>query len=417
MRRDDIRALHEQRAHIHSEMLATVGKAEEEKRDFTAEEQEAFNKLATDFEGLEQRARRAEQIYRQDSDVQKALTSPIELRVGLEDEAPTSLQGWRANKLDVRMVDTPEYRSAIYKYLGSRSIADIDVEEHRVLSRATNPAGGFIVPTEFENRLIEARRFIGSFETLANIIVTDSGEPLLIPSVSAFGAMTWTSENAAFTPSDDTFAQITMGAHKATTKVIVSEELLADAAFDLEGYLSRQFALRFRVGEETAYINGDGTGKPAGVLPNITAITAAVGNATSFNYTALMTLVYSVPVQYRQGASFVVSDSAARNLRLLLDTTGRPLWDTNTAGGPPDSLAGYPIYSHPDMPTPAAGAKSVMFGNWEEVYTIRRTRGIGMQRQNELHSDNGQIGFRSFERLDGRVVLADAARAMAHSAT
>jgi HK97 family phage major capsid protein len=40
-----------------------------------------------------------------------------------------------------------------------------------------------------------------------------------------------------------------------------------------------------------------------------------------------------------------------------------------------------------------------------------------VQRQEEIHSDNGQIGFRAFERVDGRVILADALRILINSAT
>ncbi len=417
MRRDDIRALHEQRSHLHAEMLKLNGEAEGEGRDLTAEETQEFDRLATEFEELEHRSRRAEQLFAQDHDVQKAMSSPIELRVGIDDEAPATLKEWRDRMIGDRYVDSPEYRGAFFKYVGSRSISDVDVEEHRTLSRATNAAGGFLVPTEMEKRIIEAKRFLGSFENLANLVDSDSGEPLLLPSATAFGSAVWTSENAAFTPSDDTFAQVTLNAYKATAKTIVSEELLQDAAFDLESWLARQFGNRFRVTEESAYINGTGTGQPQGVLPNITSITAAVGNTTSFNYTALVTLVFTLPAQYRQGASFVVSDSAARSLYLMLDSSNRPIWNIDITTGGGNMLLGYPVYTHPDMPAAAISAKSVMFGDWETTYTIRRVRGIGIQRQNELHSDNGQIGFRGFERVDGRVVLADAARAMAHSAT
>lgn len=418
MRRDDIRALHEERRGVLDEMRKINNAAEEEKRDLTGEETEEFRRLETAYEDLDTRAKRAETLWQKEQLVERSIHTPLEARVGLDDDsAPDSIREWRSKQLDARFVDTPEYRSAIYKYLGARSISDLDVEEHRVLSKATNPAGGFIVPTGFERRLIEARRFLGSFESLADVMLTDSGDAIPMPTLTAFGTMTWTAENAAYTPSDDTLGQVTLNAYKATTKVIVSEELLQDSAFDLEDLLTRQFSLRFRVGQETAYINGDGTGKPQGVLPNISFITAAVGNTTTFNYDALVTLVYTLPAQYRNGASFVVSDLAVRNLRLLKDTANNPLWQPSLTAGEPDSFMGYPVYSHPDMPAPAIGTKSVMFGNWPLVYTIRRVRGTGMQRQNELHSDNGQVGFRAYERLDGRVILGDAARAMAHSAT
>ncbi len=419
MRRDEIRGLHEQRAHIHADMIKMSTAAEQEGRDLTAEEYEQFNRMADDMEKLEVRAKRGEKLYAQDTELQKTMSTALEIRAGIDDEAPATLQEWRSQRHGPRFVDSAEFRSAWFKYMGSRSIADVDVEEHRVLSRASNAAGGFTVPTDFEARLIEARRFLGSFETLSNVIVTDSGEPMLIPTTASFGSAAWLGENGAFTPSDDAFGQVTLNAFKAASKVIVSEELLQDSAFDLESYLARQFGIRYRLLEETAYINGDGTGKPQGILPNITSITAAAGagNVTTFNYTALVTLLFTVPAQYRQNASFVVSDTAARGLYLMLDSSNRPIWNVDVRSGGGNMLLGYPVYVHPDMPATGAGNKSVMFGDWEIAYTIRRVRGIGIQRQNELHSDNGQIGFRGWERVDGRVVLSDAARAMAHAAT
>jgi HK97 family phage major capsid protein len=421
MRRDDIRALHEQRASLHAEMLASVGKAEQEGRDFTAEEQQEFDRQVETMHELEHRTRRAEQLYAQDHDVQKALHSPIELRAGIDDEAPETLAEYRTQTITTgRMHDSPEYRNAFFKYVTSRSVADLDVEEHRVLSRASNPAGGFTVPTSFQRRLLEARRFLGSFEELSNTIRTTSGEAMPHPVVSAFGSAVWTSENSGFTPSDDTFDQVTLNAFKASTKVIVSEELLQDSAFDLEAYLARQFGLRFRVLEESAYINGDGAGKPLGInhtTSGVATTTAAVGNATSFNYTAIVTLVFALPSQYRQNASFVLSDTTARGLYLMLDGSQRPIWNVDVTSDGGNRLLGYPVYTHPDMPASAANARSAMFGDWELAYTTRRVAGIGLHRQNELHSDNGQIGFRAWERVDGRVTMPAAARILVHSAT
>jgi HK97 family phage major capsid protein len=70
-----------------------------------------------------------------------------------------------------------------------------------------------------------------------------------------------------------------------------------------------------------------------------------------------------------------------------------------------------------DMPAAAASARSVVFGDIGLGYAVRRVRGLGVQRQVELHSDTGQLAYRAFERLDGRVVLAEALRIFANSAT
>jgi len=75
------------------------------------------------------------------------------------------------------------------------------------------------------------------------------------------------------------------------------------------------------------------------------------------------------------------------------------------------------VYTHPNLAAVGANAKSAIVGDFSKGYTIRRVNGVFMQRQNELHSDSGQVGFRSYLRLDGKVLLADALRVVAFAAT
>ena len=83
----------------------------------------------------------------------------------------------------------------------------------------------------------------------------------------------------------------------------------------------------------------------------------------------------------------------------------------------PPTLMGRPVLLHPDMPTPAASARSAAFGDFKSGYAVRRVREISVKRLNELASDNGQLIFRAYHRVDGRPVLIDAMRLLVHSAT
>lgn len=97
----------------------------------------------------------------------------------------------------------------------------------------------------------------------------------------------------------------------------------------------------------------------------------------------------------------------------------------DTAGGlvlpslqfDPPSLFGRPVLVSADLPAPAASAKSLALGYWKRAYGVRRVNGVGIQTQEELHSDNGQVGYKLYARVNGRPLLADAARILAHSAT
>ena len=420
MRTDDLRDLREQRKRIHNEMMGLVETAEKEKRDLNAEDQEAYDKMATEFEELETRVRRGVQLagMAKDLEVEKITSFLPEGR-----KAPDSLAEYRSGLGYAKQADEPEYRQAFYHWLTSPRDTELEVEEYRVLNKTTTTAGGFLVPTSMYDQLLRALRFEGSVKSLAKVIDTSSGDNLLYPVNSAHGVATWTAESAGYTLSDETFAQITLSAFKAATIIKVTEELMTDSAFPLDGWLATEFGERISALEETAFIVGTGTGQPEGMIvaggatSRVTTVTAATGNSLAFNYTALVTAIFSLPYQYRQNAAFLVNDASARNLYLLLDSQNRPLWNVNLAASGPDTFLGYPIYTHPDIPAPAASVISVLFGDFNRGYAIRQVDGFSMQRLGELYAENGQVGFRGFHRVDGRVTLATAVIALKHSAT
>ena len=421
MRRDEVRRLGEQRKGVHVKMLQLVEEAEKEERNLSADEQERYDKMVVEFEELFDREQRGTKLLGQELEVERTLATPIEKRIGDDGDAPATYEEYRELRSGAPRNEQPEYRSAFWRYMSDANLS-LEVEEMRALSKGTTTAGGYLVPIDMYNQIIRSLRFQGSFGSLATEIVTDSGETINVPANTAHGVATWTAESISFTASDETFAQVALGAYKASTKIIVSEELLEDSAFSLDSFLATEFGERLGVLEETAYILGDGTGKPQGLLAtdataNITLATAAVGNSTAFTYAGLVTAIFTLPVQYRNNASWIVNDGSARNLYLMVDGQQRPLWSVNVSETGPDTFLGYPIYTHPDVPAPAISKISALFGDWKRAYTIRRVSGIGLQRQNELHSDNGQVGFRAYERVDGKVILAAAAIALKHSAT
>ena len=423
MRRDDILALKEQRHVLLSDMQKLFTEAEARSGDaagFTAEEAEQYDKMEGEFRSLTDRWEKAEDLYRKEQEVKKALDTPIDLRIADGDEVPLTIAEWRTKTGQTKSWDTPEYRSAWFNYMTAQNLSELDIEEQRTLSKASAGAGANLVPTAFYDQLINLLRFTGPFQEIANKITTDSGEALQIPTVSAHGVATWTAENAAYTASDETFGQVTLNAFKAGRTTIVSEELLTDAAFGLENYLANEFGQSIGVLEETAFAVGDGSGKPMGIANSgsgVTVTQAAVGNSTTFSYAALAAFAFTLPYQYRRNASWVFADAAVKNLYTLVDGQSRPLWNVNVANTGPDMFLGYPIYTSPDLTTPGVSAKSGVFGDINRAYTIRRVNGFSLQRQNELYSNNGQVGFRGYERVDGRVVNADAVRVLQHSAT
>ena len=81
------------------------------------------------------------------------------------------------------------------------------------------------------------------FRQMAKVIRTSSGDRK-IPVVATKGTASWIDEEGAYTESDDSFGQVSIGAYKVGTMIKVSEELLNDSVFDLESYIAKEFARR-----------------------------------------------------------------------------------------------------------------------------------------------------------------------------
>src|SRR3954464_802728 len=129
MRRDELRALVEQEKRLHTQMLQLDESARAEKRSFTAEEQEQFDKLVTDFESTRETRTRAEKLWVQEREVESTLSTPIEKRIGDPHDAAETFKEWKEQRNGGgRYEDQPEFRSAFWHYLGAQSTADLDVE-------------------------------------------------------------------------------------------------------------------------------------------------------------------------------------------------------------------------------------------------------------------------------------------------
>jgi HK97 family phage major capsid protein len=294
----------------------------------------------------------------------------------------------------------------------------LDKVERRVLSKATSGAGGYLVPSDFESQIVSLRRAGSRIRRVARELVTPDGRQLQVGTATARGTSTWTPENASFTASDDTFGQVTLSAFKGSTLSIVSEELLADSGPDLDSYLADEFAGRQVALEETAFAVGDGSGKPLGMAHSTSGYTvaiAATGSTTVFKTADVATAYAALGDAYIPNASWLMAPSAFRSIAGITDTAGAIVFSSMHLAEP--TLYGRPVLVVPDLPTSVASARSVVFGDIRQAYTVRRVSGLGLQRVDELYSNNGQVGFRLFERADGRPVDLAAAVILRHSAT
>ena len=317
---------------------------------------------------------------------------------------PITTKPHSTGKVDTKTgIAADAYKDAFWN--ATRARDGISYELRNSLKVGADSEGGYLVPDEFEKTLVQSLGRKRIVRDHAYVFQTNSGSHK-IPVVTQKGSASWIDEEGGIPEGDDTFGQQTIGAHKVGTIIKVSEELLNDAAFDLEGYFSAEFARRIGNKEEDAFFNGDGTGKPLGVLADNggaeVGVTAA--SATAITADEIIALFYELDAPYRENAIWVFNDATMAAIRKLKGNDGQFLWQKALHEGDHETLLGKPVFTSPFMPVIAAGTKPVLFGDFS-FYWIGDRQGVTFKRLNERYADTGQIGFLATKRVDAKLVL------------
>ena len=397
--------LREKRAKAWEAAKAFLDSHRKENGVLSAEDDAAYTKMEQEITDLGKEIARLERQEALDAELNRPVNKPLTgkpMNGKLEDDG----EGKTGRASD-------EYKKNFWNAMRSKApVPNVT----NALQIGTDTEGGYLVPDEFENTLVEALEEENIFRQMAKIIQTSSGDRK-IPVVATKGTASWMDEERAYPESDDSFGQVSIGAYKLGTMIKVSEELLNDSVFDLQSYITREFARRIGSREEEAFFTGNGTGKPLGILAATggaeTGITAA--SATAVTADELIDLYYSLRSPYRRNAVWTLNDSTVKAIRKLKDGNGQYLWQPGITAGAPDMILGRPVRTSTYMPEIAAGAKTIAFGDFS-YYWIADRQGRSFKRLNELFAATGQVGFLASQRVDGKLVLPEAGKVLAQKA-
>ena len=390
--------LREKRAKAWEATKAFLDSHRNEKGMLSAEDDATYSRMEQEITDLGREIARLERQEALDAELNRPVNKPL---TGKPMNGKETAKTGRA---------TDEYRQNFWNMMRSKTPMPTVMN---ALQIGTDSEGGYLVPDEYERTLVEALEEENIFRQLAKIIQTSSGDRK-IPVVATKGTASWIDEEGAYLESDDSFSQVSIGAYKLGTMIKVSEELLNDSVFDLESYISREFARRIGAKEEESFFTGDGTGKPLGILAATggaeTGVTAA--SATAITADELIDLFYSLKAPYRRNAAWVLNDSTIKAIRKLKDNQGQYLWQPSLTAGAPDLLLGKPVRTSAYMPAIAADAKTIAFGDFS-YYWIADRQGRSFKRLNELYAATGQVGFLASQRVDGKLILPEAIKVLA----
>ncbi len=384
--------LREKRAKLWESTKAFLDSKRKEDGLLSAEDTATYEKMEADVVSLGKEIDRLERQTALDAELSRPVNTPIKNNPSqLGNESKTG----RA---------TDEYKQSFWNAMRNKSSFEIQ----NALQVGTDGEGGYLVPDEFEATLVQALEEENIFRQLAKVITTSSGDRK-IPVVATKGTSSWVDEEGQIPESDDSFGQVAIGAYKLGTMIKVSEELLNDSVFNLEQYIAREFARRIGSKEEEAFFIGDGTGKPTGIF-NATGganvgLTAA--SSTAITVDEVLDLFYALKSPYRKNATFLMNDATIKAIRKLKDNNGQYLWQPAITAGTPDTILNRPIKTSAYVPTLAAGAKAIAFGDFS-YYWVADRQGRAFKRLNELYAATGQVGFMATQRVDGKLILPEA---------
>lgn len=410
-----LKTLLDKRANAWSQAQDIRTRAEADGYNLTTEEDETWQRALDDVEKLSKQIEVEERHARLNAIAPAAESVAPTQRDDVDPEAGEYRQAFNA------MLRRGVGRlSADQQSVLERGFGEIDT---RALSSVTDAAGGYTVPDEFSNRLVETMKAYGGLLGIVDVLTTASGTDLLWPTnddTANEGAIL--DENTQISEQDVAFGQGKLKAYTYTSKLIrVPLQLLQDSAIDIEAFLARRIGERIGRAVAGHIATGAGTTQPVGVA-NATVgfgvgVTGATGNTTTVTYDSLVDLEHSVDPAYRGSAQYAMNDLTLAAIRKLKDSQNRPLWVPSVAGGLPSTINGRPYTIDNKLPAPAANAKSILFGDFKTGYIARRVSGAQVLRLSERYADFLQVGFFGFARWDGVIQDAAAVKAYKHSAT
>jgi HK97 family phage major capsid protein len=272
--------------------------------------------------------------------------------------------------------EAAEYRQAFASYLRRRDRTS--ETELRALVVSNDPQGGYLAPAEMSTEFIRDLTLYSPIRSVATARPTSSPSVKYTKRTGISNAQ-WGGEGDNQPESTVTFGQIEIPTREVNTHIDISNQLLADSAGQAEAEVRQALAEDFGRKEGLAFISGDNTLAPEGILTNTSIGYIPTGASGAFKTDdnppkgadCLIDLMYALPAFYRNRATWVMNGKTLAAVRKLKDGQGAYIWQASLAAGSPETILGRPVLEAPDMPDlDQAGNFPIVFGDFATGYRI-----------------------------------------------
>lgn len=338
--------------------------------------------------------------------------TPVEVTSEAKFIVDSELGSVPVEKLDEVKVEVPGRKEAGKKYTSVskktihflQAMINQDRQKLQVLVEGTGSRGGFLVPEDFVNIIIEDRRDVTVMRNLATVlnVTTDT---IHIPNLASRPKAFWRAEGAVKSTTTVDFGETVLNPYSLAAIVPLSNELVADAALggDIVNLVARVMSRSLAEEEDKQFWTGNGSGKPTGI-DNYSFTTVTATATDSGRADAIISAIYRLNQGYRNGAAFVANRNTWSRVATLKDSQNNYLLSDLASAAAP-RLRGLQTYEQNDIPD------GKMFVGDFSYYYIADRQGIQVDISTEA-TVAGQSAFernltfvRVEERVDGELTL------------
>lgn len=324
--------------------------------------------------------------------------------------------------------DTMERKTAFDRYVRKGDASGLDSIEKKAMSAGANVEGGYTVPLEIEQTIDTLLKKVSPMRAISS--VRQIGSNVLRKPIATSGlSCGWVAETASRTQTDGpSLSIIDFPTMELYAMPAATQTLLDDSLVDLETWLAEEVQNVFAEQEGTAFVSGNGTTAPKGILTETcvedsawawgkigyvaTGVSAAFATANPAD--SLISLAYTPKQSYRNNGTWVMNRTTESAIRKFKDTNGNYIWQPGATAGQPTTLLGYPVAEADDMPDIAADSFSVAFGDFMRGYLI--VDRVGVQVLRDPYSAKPYVLFYTTKRVGGGVQNYEAIKFLKFSA-
>lgn len=304
-----------------------------------------------------------------------------------------------------------EHKKALDTWLRKGSgEAELQALQTKTLQVGVQSDGGYLVTVERDASVRAYLAETNGMRQVASVMSTSANTFEVVRETSTLPAGGWVSESGARTATGTpTFGITRIEPGENYVNVPVTQTMLDDAAIDVEAFIAGKAAQRFSIDENTAFITGNGIGKPRGILTYASGTgdqqieQVVSGGAADLTAAGLINLQQTLFEQLQPRAQFMFSRATLGRIRRFTEAVnGQFLWQPGLAAGVPPTLLGKPYVIASDMPTIGASSLSVAYGDFGSAYAI--VDRIGIRTLRDPYTSKPNVLFYVTKRTGGDVV-------------